>query len=325
LKFVDNTDPDGWVWVYENSAPSCMRYNRTNRYISSGLEGEYHPVRAYAHPKNSLALAYIMMPGTIEDRGTNCRTNDFIVAARTIVDTCDKTYLRIYADDDRYRTVLAEALRGAGYSQSSRTLDGQRLVRKYYGSGTICPYLDGAYTNVECYDDYMVVGCDGHDGQQSSGILDDPNEDRCYCEQCDTYYDENSGSYIESVGEWVCNDCTSERFVDAIGFRGRTDLYLEGSSDIVYSDYNCAYYVVDYLSDNDMGEDEITGDIFPIEMLVSTSRGVICSDSATELTYAYEGDVWAHNDDVYRLPDGETCHVDDTDKIADLDPQQEAA
>ena len=82
LKFVDNTDPDGWEWVYENSAPSCMRYNRSNRYLDSGLYGKDHPVRAYAHPSNSLALAYVMVPGEIEDRDKSCSTNKYIVAAR---------------------------------------------------------------------------------------------------------------------------------------------------------------------------------------------------------------------------------------------------
>lgn len=265
-----------------------------------------------------------MMPGKIEDRSFFCGQNEYTVAARTIVNTRDMTYLRIYADDDRYRTVLDDALRNAGYSQGSFTLRGQRLVRSYYGSDTICPYLDGSYTNVELVsDNYMVVGDDGYDGQQSSGLLSG-NEDRCYCEWCDSNYGEDEGSFIESVSEWVCNDCNGEHFVDAIGYRGRTYRHPENGSNIVYSDYNSEYYVVEYLSDNDMGEDD-SGEIFPNDMLVSTSRGLVCNDNATELTYAYEGDDWAHDDDVYRLPDGETCHVDDADKIAELDPQQQEA
>ena len=151
LKFVDNTDPDGWEWVYENSAPSCMRYNRSNRYLNSDLYGKDHPVRAYAHPSNSLALAYVMVPGEVEDRDKSCSMNKYVVAARTIVNTNAKTYLRIYADDDRYRTMIHNALDNAGYRHSSSsTLEGQRLVRRTTDDGeTICPYLDGSYTNVE--------------------------------------------------------------------------------------------------------------------------------------------------------------------------------
>jgi hypothetical protein len=326
LKFVDNTDPDGWVWVYENSSPSCMRYNRTNRYMDINLCDENHPVRAYAHPKNSLALAYIMLPGEKEDRSVNCKMDAYVIAARTIVNVSNKTYLRIYADDDRYRTALHNALRDAGYSQGSYTLEGQRLVRRYYGSDTICPYLDGNYTNVDLVaEEYMVVNDSGYDGQQSSGLLGDSDEDSCYCSWCDTHHNEDDGSYIDSVGEWVCDDCNVEDFVDAVSYNGRTRRYPKSSGDIVYCDYNSTYYVSEYLDNNNMGEDENSGEIYPLDMLVSTSRGLVYVDDTTRLTYAYEGDARAHYDDVYRLPDGETCHVEDTDKIADLDPQQEAA
>lgn len=325
LKFVGNTDPDGWVWVYENSAPSCMRYNRSNRYIASGLYNEDHPVRAYAHPKNSLALAYIMMPGKKEDRSVNCRMDDYVVAARTIVNDSDKTYLRIYAYDDRYQTALRNALREAGYSHNSNTLEGQRLVRRYYGGGTICPYLDGNYTNVDLVaEDYMVVGDCGYDGQQSSGLLGD-EDDRCYCSWCNSYRPADEGEYVDTVGEWVCVDCINDKFVTAISYRGHARQYPESSGDIVYCGYNDTFYVCDYLTDNGMGEDESSGEIYPLDMLVSTSRGLVYVDNTTRLTYAYEGDDHAFNDDVYWLPNGETCHVDDADKIAELDPQQEAA
>jgi hypothetical protein len=257
----------------------------------------------------------------------NCHSDAYVIAARTIVNVRDKTYLRIYADDDRYRTALQNALRDAGYSYGSHTLNGQRLVRRYYGSETICPYLDGNYTNVDLVaNSYMVVGDSGYDGQQSSGLLGDSETDRCYCSYCDSYYDEDDGSYVDSVGEWVCDDCNEESFVDAVTYNGRNRRYPESSGDIVYCDYNSTYYVSEYLDNNNMGEDENSGEIYPLDVLVSTSRGVVYMDDTTRLTYAYEGDDHAHDDDVYRLPDGETCHVDDTDKIAELDPQhQEAA
>lgn len=324
LKFVDNTDPDGWEWVYENSAPSCMRYNRSNRHLDSGLYGKDHPVRAYAHPSNSLALAYVMVPGEVEDRDESCSMDEYVVAARTIVNTTAKTYLRIYADDDRYRTMIHNALSDAGYRHSSSTLDNQRLVRRTTDDGeTICPYLDGSYTNVEVYGDYMIVGDDGEDGQQSSGILDE-NGTRRYCEWCEEYYNEDYGGYIESVRAWVCESCRDGHFVYAYARRGNQELWPERSDYITYCEYNGDYYHTDYLDDNDMDCD-YNGELYPSDMLVSTSRGLMLRDETKKLTYPYEGDDYAGTDDVYTLPNGETCHVDDEDTIAELGQQQEAA
>ena len=172
----------------------------------------------------------------------------------------------------------------------------------------------------------MVVDDDGYDGQQSSGLLGDADEDRCYCSWCDEHYHEDDGGYIESVGEWVCYNCTEDNFVIAITYRGRERRYPESSADIVYCEYNSTYYVCDYLDDNNMGEDEDSGEIYPYDKLVGTSRGLVYVGNTTRLTYAYDGDDHAHHDDVYQLPNVETCHVDDADKIAEFtEPQQEAA
>jgi len=324
LKFVDNTDPDGWEWVYENSAPSCMRYNRSNRYLNSNLYGKDHPVRAYAHPSNSLALAYVMLPGKVEDRDESCHMNDYVVAARTIVNTNAKTYLRIYADDDRFRTLLHNALDNAGFRHSSSTLEGQRLVRRTTDDReTICPYLDGSYTNVETCGDYMIVGDDGEDGQQSSGVLDS-DKDRCYCAWCDESYHEDDGGYIESVHAWVCDGCRDDHFVYAYERRGGQELWPEENDHIAYCGHNGEYYHTDYLDDNDMDYD-YNGELYPSDELVSTSQGLTLRDETEKLTYPYEGDDYAGTDDVYTLPNGETCHADDEDTIAELGQQQEAA
>lgn len=324
LKFIDNTDPDGWEWVYENSAPSCMRYNRSNRYLDIRLYGKDHPVRAYAHPSNSLALAYVMVPGEVEDRDVSCPMNDYVVAARTIVNTNAKTYLRIYADDDRYRTLLHNALDNAGYRHSSGTLDNQRLVRRTTDDGeTICPYLDGSYTDVETYRDYMIVGDGGDDGQQSSGVLAG-DRDRCHCAWCDGYYNEDDGWYIESVHEWVCESCTNDNFVYAYARRGNQELYPEDDDYVTYCEYNGNYYHTDYLDDNDMSYD-YNGELYPSYKLVSTSQGLTLRDETEKLTYPYEGDDYAGTEDVHTLPNGETCHVDDEDTIAYFGQQQEAA
>ena len=132
----------------------------------------------------------------------------------------------------------------------------------------------------------------------------------CYCRWCDEYYNDDDGGYIESVREWVCESCTSDHFVYAYGRRGNQELYSENDDYVVYCEYNCNYYHTDYLEDNDMDYDN-NGELYPLDKLVSTSQGLTLRDETKKLTYPYEGDDYAGIDDVYHLPNGETCHVDD--------------
>ncbi|MFA5388106.1 MAG: hypothetical protein WC322_07035, partial [Candidatus Paceibacterota bacterium] len=119
LHFVESTDPDGWEWVYESAHnfSSCMMYDHPDeRYLSEGLYGEYHPVRAYAYPGNGLRLAYIGDPvGTPGGR----------VYARAIVrDTKGyEGFIRVYGDSS-----IHALLEQAGYA-STTSLKGVK-VRK---------------------------------------------------------------------------------------------------------------------------------------------------------------------------------------------------
>ncbi len=124
----------------------------------------------------------------------------------------------------------------------------------------------------------------------------------------------------------MCNDCQNEHFVDAFGRRGSSELHRGDSEDIVFCNYNRTYYVTEYLDDNRMGMTE-GGEVYPADQLVATEDGVYHGeDDAVELTYAFNGYEWARRDSVYRLPNGETCHVDDEDKIAEIEAlEQEAA
>ena len=123
VKFIPNTDPEGWFRVYEDGPYSCM-------------QGEDR-VQQYAHPKNDLALAY-MMDG---ER----------IIARTIVNQKAKTYLRIYThcDEDRTAERMAMALRKRGYVRDLDCLDGQ-TIHVFYRDCCRCgsevpvgPYFDG--------------------------------------------------------------------------------------------------------------------------------------------------------------------------------------
>jgi len=324
LKFVGNDDPLGWVWVYENSAASCMRYNRSNRYIDIVLKNDKHPVTVYAHPENNLALAYIMLPGEVEDRTRFCNTDEYIVGARAIVNTARKTYLRIYGAGDVQHTAMKEALACAGYTFSGDTLKGEKLRLVATNNGYLCPYLDGNYAHISVRSSHLLIGEDGMRAQETCGYVRE-DEDRCYCDTCGEYYDEEDGRYVESDNTWVCDDCIERDFVWAIGRSGTEALYRSEYDDIVYCDYDGRYYLTEYLSDNDMGMTD-DGEIYPDEQLVETEDGVYHWRDAVELTYEFNDCQWAHRNCVYHLPNGETCHVNDADKIAEIEAlEQEAA
>ena len=324
LKFVGNDDPLGWVWVYENSAASCMRYNRPNRYINSGLKNDMHPVTVYAHPENNLALAYIMLPGEVEDRTRFCNTDEYIVGARAIVNTARKTYLRIYGACDVRYIAMREALECAGYTHSDDTLKDEKLRLVDVDGGYLCPYLDGNYASVTVYRSHLLIGHNGRCARETSGHVRGDEDRRC-CDSCGEYYDEEDGRYVASVDAWVCDDCIERDFVWAIVRRGNEALYRSGDDDIVYCDYDGRYYLTEYLHDNNMDMTE-DGEIYPDDQLVYTEDGVYHSRDAVELTYEFNGYGWAIHDRVYHLPNGETCHVDDAGKIAEIEAlEQEAA
>lgn len=329
LKLVGNDDPLGWVWVYENSPPSCMRYNRSNRYIDPGLKDDMHPVTVYAHPENNLSLAYMMLPGEVEDRTVNCARDKYVVGARAIVNTEAKTYLRIYGAGDVRYAAMKEALERAGYTHSASTLYKEKLrLVEPHDNGYLCPYLDGNYACVSVRSSHLLVGEDGLYAHETSGYVgegEDEDEGRRPCNYCGIYYDEADGAYIESAREWVCDDCIAERFVWVSGRRGTSELYCDDSEDIVFCAYDGNYYVGDYLSDNGMGMTE-DGEIYPEDQLVETEYGVYHRRDAIKTTYEFNGYDWATRDRVYRLPNGETCHVNDADKIAEIEAlEQEAA
>ncbi len=326
LKFVGNNDPLGWVWVYENSTSSCMRYSRYNRYINRGLKGNRHPVTVYAHPDNNLSLAYIMLPGSVEDRTVNCLQDEYVVGSRAIVNTRDKTYLQIYASGDVQYAELKEALERAGYTLSNSTLYKEKLRLVEAEDGYLCPYLDGDYPYVRVRSSHLLVGDDGICAHETSGyVCEDEDEARHYCEYCDTSYCEDDGSFIESVNEWVCDDCQNKHFVDASGRCGISEVHRNESEYIVFCDYNRTYYVTEYLDDNGMGMTE-DGEVYPADQLVETEDGTYNMRDAVVLTYEFNGYDWAQRDSAYYLPNGETCHVDDADKIAEIEAlEREAA
>lgn len=122
------TEPDDWVRVYaDDNVHSCM----------SG----HHEVKCYAHPENNLALAALYAPGTN------------IVVARTILNTKDKWYVRLFGD-----RLLVDKLAALGYHK----LDDMPPRFRMYGfiprdpydrSEVILPYLDFDSHKIEILDE----------------------------------------------------------------------------------------------------------------------------------------------------------------------------
>ena len=59
---------------------------------------------------------------------------------------------------------------------------------------------------------------------------------------------------------------------------------------------------------------------------METEDGVYHMRDAVELTYEFNGYQWAQRGSAYRLPNGETYHINNKDKIAEIEAlEQEAA
>lgn len=122
------TTQDQWAMVYaDDNVESCM--------TNSDL------VRCYVHPQNKLALATLYPPGGAD------------VIARTIVNTDEKWYVRLFGDT----TLMAELLRDAGYHKLSHVPHAFRMFG-FSGFGPTIdevryPYFDFPVSRVQILPD----------------------------------------------------------------------------------------------------------------------------------------------------------------------------
>ncbi len=164
LFFIPNTNPNGWEDVYENAwgFSSCMMYSAPKKkYLDNRCHGEHHPARAYAHPENDLALAYIANKEWFAGNNEGLK-----VYARTIVNTRNKTYLKIYGDSS-----TNSLLELAGYTKNSSTTDGQKLTRLMLNDEEIiCPQIDGHQDQIKDFGNHLMIVHCGVD-TSNSGII----------------------------------------------------------------------------------------------------------------------------------------------------------
>lgn len=310
VHFVSNTDPDGWEWAYESSPNSCMRWNRSSRYLDYELHGKNHPVRAYAHPDNDLALAYILQPGYSKEsaREHECGCDDAIITARTIVNTKKKTFLRIYFSLDSERDKLRRGLEELGYTQSGDTLCLQKLAVVHSdGCGRVaCPYLDGNYTHVEHddYEDTLLVSDDGVDGQNSSGWCEVDSGPREECDHCGDMCYSDDMRYVEGDLR-VCQSCLDNYYTEAIiGGTRRFPVYGYVSNDEAVDVGGIGYVWCEALDSVGVHQCVISGDYYIDDELV-----YIDSDHSAH----YGG--YVHQNYASVLPDDTWCLTDEMDDI----------
>lgn len=268
LRFVENTDPDGWEWVYEHGVgfSSCMVYKREGRYLDYDLHGKNHPVRAYARPGNGLRLAYV---------GDPAGTENGAVYARCIVrdDESDKGFVRVYGDDS-----IRHLLTAAGYV-GDVDLYGVELNRRDHNGAIICPYLDSG--DVKVHNDYLLVVVDGYEGQ-STGLLDcddhcdddgDDDDDSWTCPHCGHTHDDNHDSMSTWDGLVFCPHCEDQFVSGVYNSHGNTDYMSRNEAICVADEWYRDTKVV--LEANEIFRCTETGNWHRLCDMVHTSQGLV--------------------------------------------------
>lgn len=252
--------------VYLKGPRSCMA--KPSEYFSCG---DHHPTEVYA--TEDVGVAYI------KDK------EDDRVIARVVLNMVDKTYYKIYGNEE----ALSSALKMAGY-EGGDGLSGCRLQKIPYGKGFVMPYLDGEQW-VEDAGDYFVVNEQGGDfhASEESGIVGGRG---VYCEVCEEYHDEEDSHYSDWHGVRICESCI-EGFRYAYTGRSAQDWIDEDESGLY--EYNGEYYMEDALADHDLGLDS-DNYVHPADELVETE----------------DGETW-HVDDCVAYEDkkGNSCYIHD--------------
>jgi hypothetical protein len=290
---------DMWEWVYEHGSEfnSCMVYDREGRHLNSAMHGENHPVRSYAYPDSDLAIAYLP---------TNSKPwPEHRVAARTVVNTRKKQWVRIYGD-----TRLQNALEQMGYTQDPYCMRHQPMVVREHGDSWILPYLDGSLNYAFDGDNITISSTGDFSGSETCGLVRQYEEGSACCGCCNDYYAEDDLTYVESEEISVCRECLSDNYVYAWG-RRNCQSYIP-NDDATYCESDGEWYESEYLIANDIYQCEISGNYYSTDDLCSTSRGMVRSDHCTKLDIEdSDGNNYAFTEDTTETEDGETIYEDD--------------
>ena len=298
IKFVENTDPDGWEWVYEHGVnfSSCMTYEREGRYLHPELKGEHHPVRRYAYPGNGLRLAWFGSDTEVYGRSL-------------VVDNEDKKgFVRVYGDDR-----LRGALEAAGYGRQV-SLQGIEIERweAPHSSDLVVPYLDSIQQLRDEGDHLLITEYGDICGSNSNGLA--KSHDTYQCDHCGASHDDEEDiSYSEYEERSYCAHCDHD-LVYAVVDIGRYGVERDMVDENNVVEIDGEHYADDdnllercgFLRCEECGEWDKADD------MTATSRGWICSctDLVEIAEEDEEGNTYAHPHDVctaFRLEyDGDT-------------------
>lgn len=253
------------------SAFNCLHGSCMQR--QSKCYGGKHPARAYARDFE-IATAW---------RGDD-------IAARVIVAKDREAATPVYAAGDAAGRALTDWLaqeHGITLGDLTDDLSGYRLAAIEVNGGYLMPYLD-CRENVEFDGESWYIG--SRDGQETDtgGIIYD--EPQGYCDECEDNVDEDSLTYVESVGHCVCESCLSGGFTqsdisgdyfrdyDVVTYLGRRCREYKAGPDetdsLCFSEYHDSYilddfaiYIVsieDYIHVDDE-TDEVDGETFLVD------------------------------------------------------------
>ena len=297
LEFIGSNDPTGWMEVYHDGPDSCM----------SGESSEC--VAVYAHDKSVLRLAYVT------------RGNDTVGRCIVREDTTPKQYIRVYPNTDstenqKVSTGLTSLLQDAGYVPGN--LHGVLLKATRTGSyddNYMMPYLDYGNTSRGCMcvtltddEQYFRVTRDGIDAQSTSGYINVIPQ--VTCEDCDDSMNEDETNHVEYNDRTVCESCLCNNYVHAYGRRGNQ--MWASNEDCVENESDGEQYIEQYANENDVYQCDVSGNWYHSRDMVSTSRGMVCTDDAIALDKEDPdgNDYAARKRDTVETHDGRTIHRD---------------
>lgn len=211
--FRITNDPDKIRYVYRNGPHSCMSHAFTALHT--------HPTAVYAGPDT--AVAYM------ETEAGN-------IQSRTVLNTIDKHYVRIYGDP----TALVARLRDDGYAEG--TLEGCRLLaiplEEHNEVDFIMPYLDGVQT-LEYDGKYFYVSYDGTtEASTTDGYVNLDNTYDSTCDECGERTHEDNLLYSNYHDMSICQNCADYEFTHAIVGTGSYGYEYDHvrTNDVIYID-----------------------------------------------------------------------------------------
>jgi len=161
---------------------------------------------------------------------------------------------------------------------------------------------------------YSLQGTDGDTLESSGG---------CECENCGSQYDsENEGAYTEDTNQSVCDNCyrycaNGCCYLESNCVRIRGDWYHNEDENIIYSEYDSEYYLMDdtvwseYHNSSILVDDSVICESDEVYYHVDDIHNTIV-EIGGEFYLMDDSDVIEIDDDYYLVDDDEIIEINDT-------------